>query len=145
MKRGRPSASDRSALVLHIGKPVPPEPSPDLTPEQAVLWRNTLAALPGDWVEPAALPVLAELCRRVCRARLLEGQVRDFDPEWIQQHAGGIERFDRLLAMADRETKAVIACCRALRLTPSAVMHPRVAGRRLANTPIGPTPWDDRS
>jgi hypothetical protein len=141
MKRGRPSASDRS-LVVHFGRPPPPEPPAELTEAQAAIWRSTVTSLPGDWIERGGLSILVEFTRRVVRSQQLEQQIREFDPEWINNHAGGLERFDRLLAMADRETKAVISCARALRLTPQSQVHPRVAGRRLANTPIGPAPWD---
>ena len=56
---------------------------------------------------------------------------------------GGLERFDRLLAMADRETKAVVATARALRLTPQAIVHPRTAGRRVNDWPADARrPWD---
>ena len=51
---------------------------------------------------------------------------------------GGLERLDRLLAIAERETRAITACARALRLTPQAQMHPRTAGRAVSNVPSGP-------
>src|SRR5262249_34935861 len=86
--------------------------------------------------------ILIEYTRHVCRARLLEQEIAHFQQEWLAA-VGGLERFDRLLAAADRETKAAIACARALRLTPQSQMHPRVGGRRLAELPLGDwaAPW----
>jgi hypothetical protein len=72
---------------------------------------------------------------------LLEMQIAQFEPEWTSVD-GGLERLDRLLAVAERETRALTACARALRLTPQAQMHPRTAGRAVSNLPIGPQPWD---
>ena len=67
-------------------------------------------------------------------------EIASFDREWIAAD-GGLERLDKLLAAADRETKALTACARALRLTPQAQMHPRTAGRAVADLPRYPSPW----
>jgi hypothetical protein len=45
--------------------------------------------------------------------------------------------------VADRESRAVLACARALRLTPQSQMHARTAGRQIAAVPDGPRPWDE--
>jgi hypothetical protein len=93
-------------------------------------------------VRRAAFPVLIEYTRHVCRARLLEAQIERFQIEWTKVE-GGLDRFDRLLAMAERETRALTACARALRLTPHSVMHPRTAGRSMNDTPDHVRrPWD---
>jgi hypothetical protein len=98
--------------------------------------------MPGDWLARGAYPVLIAYCRHVCRARLLEAQVARFEPEWLKVE-GGVARLDKLLGMAERETRAMTACARALRLTPQTQMHPRTAGRRLNDMPEdGPRPWD---
>jgi len=72
---------------------------------------------------------------------VLEKQISQFELEWTMVD-GGLERLDRLLAVAERETRAMTACARALRLTPQAQMHPRTAGRAVSNLPSGPRPWD---
>jgi hypothetical protein len=96
--------------------------------------------MPGDWLTRAAF-VLVAYCRHVCRARLLEMQIAQFEIEWTTVE-GGLERFDKMLAMAERETRALSACARALRLTPQAQMHPRTAGRRANDNRTGPRPWE---
>ena len=72
---------------------------------------------------------------------MLELQIARLEPEWTRLESG-LERLDRLLAVAERETRAITACARALRLTPQAQMHPRTAGRAVSNVPSGPMPWD---
>jgi hypothetical protein len=52
----------------------------------------------------------------VTRAGLLAQQIAKFKPDWLKE-PGGLERLDKLLQMADRETKALSACARSLRLT----------------------------
>ena len=96
--------------------------------------------MPGNWLQRGAYGILIEYTRHVCRARLLEGQVARFEEDWLKED-GGLERFDKLLAMAVREGKAALACARALRLTPQAQMHPRTAGRMANDVPPYPSPW----
>lgn len=121
---------------------MPPQPPPELSDAQAIVWRDTVSSLRGDWLNRSAFPLLIEYCRHVCRARLLEGEIARFEQEWIAVD-GGLERLDRLMRMADVETKAVINCARQLRLTVQAQMHPRSAARRLVKLPPGfKAPWD---
>ncbi len=142
-KRGRKSAADLALIdmpVVDVSRRMPPSPPSELTEAQAQVWRDAVSCMPGDWLRRGAHAVLIEYCRHVCRSRLLEVQIAHFQQEWIAAD-GGLERLDRLLAMAERESKAAIACARALRRTPQAQMHPRVAGRRLAEVSPYPSPW----
>jgi hypothetical protein len=49
--------------------------------------------------------------------------------EAVKEDLNNLPYLDKLLAMAERETRAATACARALRLTPQSIMHPRTAGR----------------
>lgn len=122
------------------GERTPAPPPPELTDAQAIVWRDVVGSLPGDWLTRAAYPILVAYCCHVCRARLLEMQIAR-DIVWTDID-DGLERLDRLLALAERETRAITACARALRLTPQAQMHPRTAGRAISNLLVGPRPWD---
>ena len=142
-KRGRKSAAELALTdipVVDVSRRMPPPPPSELSDAQAAVWRDAASCMSGDWLHRGAHAVLIDYCRHVCRSRLLEVQIAQFQQEWIAAD-GGLERLDRLLAMAERESKAAIACARALRLTPQAQMHPRVAGRRLAEVSPYPSPW----
>ena len=101
--RGRPSAAELSTVV-DIGfrrrKPAPPG---ELTDAQAAVWRDCIGSIS---IARGAYPILIEYCRRVCRSRLLEAQIVAFELEWTKV-PGGLERFDRLLGMADRRVADV--------------------------------------
>ena len=140
MKRGRPSSGDLTVIVSRP-MPPPPAPPPELTDAQATVWRDAVGGLPADWLERGAYPLLVEYTRRVCRLRLLEMQIRQFEQDWIRID-GGLERFDALLSMADRECKSIISLARSLRLTPQSVIRPVAAGRKLLHPRPGPRPWD---
>lgn len=142
MKRGPKSAAElATTVIVDPSRRMPPKPPAELSDAQAAVWRDAVASMPGDWLTRASYPVLIEYCRHVCRARLIEEQVAHFEVEWTRVE-GGLDRLDKLLAMAERETRAVTACARALRLTPQAQMHPRTAGRLLNDQPQGRRPWD---
>ena len=140
-QRGRRSA-EMSTLIVDPSRWTPPAPPFELTDAQAHIWRDVVGSLPGNWLTRAAHPILIAYCRHTCRSRLLEIQIAQFELEWTRIE-GGLERFDNLLAASERETRAMIACARALRLTPQAQMHPRTAGRAISNLPQGPRPWED--
>jgi hypothetical protein len=137
--RGRKSSAALSTVVIDAGRQMPALPPAELTDAKAVVWRDVIGSLPGGWLTQAAHPILVAFCRHVCRARMLERQIARLEPEWTSLDSG-LERLDRLLAVAERETRAITACARALRLTPQAQMHPRSAGH--GNMPRGPRPWD---
>jgi len=146
MKRGRQSRAEwelTDTLVVDVSRQMPPPPVPELNDAQQQVWRSIAGAMPGRWLQRGAYAVLAELCRRICRSGYLEQQIQSFQSEWLSAE-GGLERFDKLLAAADRESKAILALSRALRLTPQSQMHPRDAGRRLADLPPDDeaAPWD---
>ena len=140
MKRGRKSVAELS-IVVDPSRRLPPPVPAELTDAQAAVWRDTVGSLPGNWMTRAAHPLLIEFCRHACRARLLEMQIAGFEVEWTSVD-GGLERLDRMLAMAERETRAAVSLARALRLTPQSQIYPRTAGRAIDNMPSGPRPWD---
>ena len=140
-KRGRISSAELTSVVIDAGRCIPSSPPSELTDAQATVWRDVVGSLPDNWLTRAAHPILIAFCRHTCRARLVEMQIARFEIEWVGVD-GGLERLDRLLAVAERETRAITACARALRLTPQAQMHPRTAGRAVSNVPSGPMPWD---
>jgi len=145
MKRGRKSRAELEmtpTVIVDVSRRMPPSPPSELSDAQSQVWRDAVASMPGsNWLQRGAHAILTEYTRHVCRSHLLEQQIARFDTEWIRTE-GGLERLDRLLAMAERETRALTACARALRLTPQAQMHPKTAGRLVNNLPPGvESPW----
>lgn len=141
MKRGRASVADLAVVSINPGR-AKSHPAPaELSDAQSAVWRTTVSAMRTEFITAACYPVMIEFCRHVCRARLLEAQISHFEIEWAKVE-GGLERLDRMLAMAERETRSMTACARALRLTPHAQMHARTAGRLSRDAGSGKRPWD---
>ena len=112
-KRGRVSAAaEAAAVIVDVSRQMPAQAPSELTDGQADVWRRVVGSMPGDFMTKAAHPILIEYCRHVCRAGLLEQQIAAFEVEWTRVD-GGLERLDRMLSMAERETRAITACARA--------------------------------
>lgn len=102
-----------------------------LTAKQAAVWKRTVDAMPPEWFGGESLPLLAEYCRHVTRSRLLASR----------QDVDEIPVYDKLAAAAERETRAMLACARALRLTHQS-RYDAAKARRKAREPSGPRPWE---
>jgi hypothetical protein len=117
-----------------------PEPPADLSEEQAVEWQAIVTRLPWDWFPRESHALLAAFCRHVVRARRLAGLVDSFQPEWARD-SEGLARYDKLLAMAARETKALAELAVKLRLSNQSRYTPHRAGTEAAK-PGGRAPWE---
>jgi hypothetical protein len=124
--------------VIQVRRPPPPG---ELSEAEREVWKETVATMPADWFRRAQFPLLIAYCRHVVRSALLAKMIADFKPEWIGEE-GGLARLDKLLAMAERETRALNACARSMRITHQAQILPRGAGRAADRTRQGKAPWE---
>jgi hypothetical protein len=138
--RGRKSSEELSTRQLTVLAERRPSPPADLTEAEALIWTDTIGTMPASWLSRAQVPLLSAYCRHVARASFLSEQANKFDAEWLKID-GGVQRLDKLLGMAERETRALTACARALRLTPQSQYSHRTAARMAAKG-AGPRPWD---
>jgi hypothetical protein len=128
----RRSRADLSVVVPLSTTRRPPPPD-ELTAEQGEVWRASVAAMPADWFGRETYPLLAAYCRHVCRSRWLAQEI-DANADRILKLDGGVAMLDKLFGMAERESRAVMAHARSLRLTIQAKLDAKSAGRQ-ANGP----------
>jgi hypothetical protein len=138
--RGRKSGAELSTRPLSVLAERRPNPPADLSEAEALVWRDVVGCQPGGWLSKAQVPLLVGYCRHTVRAQLLAQQINGFQPEWLKAD-DGLQRFDRLLSMADREGRALNAFARSLRLTPQSRYGPRAAAT-IAEAGKGPRPWE---
>jgi hypothetical protein len=128
-KRGRQSAAALADAAVLIGHDRPRITSLEpLTDEQAVVFCEMIEALPGTFFSQEQAPLVAQLCRHIVSARRLS--------RWIDR----LERLDgdefvpseylRSLESRRKETAAICALSRALRLTNQSRYRPESAARR---------------
>jgi hypothetical protein len=93
--------------VLGNERPAPPD---ELTEEEAEEWRAIASRMPHDWWTRENFPLLCEYCRHIVRARDLAKDITAFKrfPPEVRLTSDGIQRYDMLLRMADRERAAIV-------------------------------------
>lgn len=80
--------------------------------------------------------MLAQYCRHKVQADIIAQQLEAFDPAWMAEEEG-LKRFDKLGAMLERETRAINALLRSMRLTQQSLIRADKAGA----TKKGRKPW----
>jgi hypothetical protein len=133
-QRGRKS-SDTQSTVVSIVPGSRPEPSKELTLEQAAEWRIIVGRMPVGFFMAESFPLLRQLCRHICIARLIGRQIE-------QETLGEIKRFDRLAKMHANEGRAIVALMRAMRLTNRSRYNQAQAYVAAHSVPPGPKPWE---
>jgi hypothetical protein len=119
-------------------RPAPPD---GLTTDQVDVWCDVVTRLPADWFPRETHALLAEYCRAVTRARFVGAAVDAFEAAWLNAE-GGVERYAKLVATADRQVRLMTSLARALRITNQSRLKAETAVRRAGE--IGadaPRPW----
>ena len=127
----RKSIADLS-IVPEIPLGSKPKPPAELTPEQSIVWNDTVSAMPAGWFKPETHNSLIQYCRHVAAASfnaflITEMQMRPFpmskdeakkeDGETEPEAYFDLEAYDRLLKMQERESRAANALARSMRIT----------------------------
>ena len=141
--RGRKSAASLatvglSAPVTATARMAPPA---HISDAERSVWLEVVNDQPAGAFTPTHAPLLEMYCRHVVQSRVLAEEISNFDRAWIADPAG-LERYDKLLKMAERETRAASSFATRLRVTRQAVEHPTTVGRSQANAPKGKKPWE---
>ena len=136
-QRGKKSLASLSVVPVPMDRMLPPPA--DLTPAQAELWSAVVATKPSDWFQADSLPLLTQYCKAVDGHRIVSAQVDEFDPEWLKTDEG-LRRYERLLAMQDRQAKLSCSLATKMRLTQQSRYGARGADRADARA-NGSRPW----
>jgi hypothetical protein len=141
MKTGKKSAAELAILVPQEVSPenrlMPPLHISD--PEREV-WLQIVNDQPAAAFTPTHIPLLEAYCRHVVQGRVLADEITNFDRAWMADQEG-LKRYDRLLAMHEREVRAASSLATRLRITRQAI-HEVTAGRQLANNQKSKKPWE---
>lgn len=108
--------------------------------EQAI-WCEVVNDQPATAFTPTHGPLLELYCRHIVHARILADELTNFDRAWMADD-DGLKRYDRLLAMSERESRAASSLATRLRITRQAVEHPNTVGLSLANQSKSRKPWE---
>jgi hypothetical protein len=138
IKRGRKSAAELAIVKpIHDHRPPVPESMPEA---QAAIWQKIVGRLPHDWFKGEHLELLRAYCQHTTIAWTIARQIEAFRPEWLAED-GGLERFDALSRLLDREHRMVLALARSMRLTHQARYDKTKAALEARETG-GRVPWE---
>jgi hypothetical protein len=140
----RRSAADISTprVVVNVKDHRPPAPD-NLTEEQRAEWEAITRRLPGDFFPRECHPLLVAYVQHVSTLRLLSAEVDKFKVEWLSEGVG-LTSYDKLLAMRERESRALSSLATRLRLSPQSRYHQRTAANAAAKPGFvrGRAPWE---
>ena len=105
------------------------------------VWLQVVNDQPADAFTPTHAPLLELYCRHVTNARILSEELANFERAWMADE-DGLKRYDTLLKMSERESRAASSLATRLRITRQAVEHPATVGRSLAGAPKSRKPWE---
>lgn len=137
-KRGRKSAAATDLAVVGLAAVIErvhrPEPPYELTDAQAVVWRRIADDLPADWFTAKHSGLLKQYCRHETES--------DRIALLIEQEMGkeqlDIANYDKLLAMQEREGRALSSLATRMRLTQQALYDKS----KKAGGPKVSKPWE---
>lgn len=105
------------------------------------VWIEVVNDQPAGAFGPTHSPLLELYCRHIVQARILADELSSFDRAWMADDEG-LKRYDTLLKMSERESRAASSLATRLRITRQAVEHPTTVGRGIKNQAKGRKPWE---
>ena len=107
---------------------------------ELTIWNEVVNDHPASTFTSTHIPILEMYCRHVVQGRIISDEILNFDRAWIADD-DGLKRYDRLLAMAERESRAAAALARSLRITRQS-LAPDVAGTAVKRYDKSRKPWE---
>ena len=105
------------------------------------VWVEVVNDQPASAFSPTHAPLLEMYCRHIVQARILSDELANFDRAWMADD-DGLKRYDMLLKMAERESRAASSLATRLRITRQAVEHPTTVGRSIGSQAKSRKPWE---
>ena len=119
VKRGRKSSADIATIPIKgaIQTIARPDAPYELTDAQAAIWHRVADDLPADWFTPKHIGLLKMYCRHEAQsdriAMLIEQE--------MAKHELDVQQYDKLLAMQEREGRAMSSLATRMRITQQAL------------------------
>ena len=135
-KRGRKSSAELATRAVPLSsQPRLPAPYDLWRTEEVEIWESIVNSLPADHFGNESKALLTQYCRHVMNARRLAQLIR-------QEESGprglDLERYGKLLAWHERESRAISALSRSMRLSQNA----RTVHKESKPFARGPLPWE---
>ncbi len=121
------------AVVSAAGPLARLAPTAGLSQTERSLWLEVVNSKPAEWFGAEHAPLLLQYVKHAVNSRLVQSQLAEFDPAWLADE-DGMKRYDRLLAMHDREGRAMTNLATKMRLTQQAQYNAQSASTAARST-----------
>lgn len=140
-KRGRVSlASKQFAKVPSLISENRLQPPLSMSDAEMSVWNEVVNDHPATAFTSMHAPILEMYCRHVVNGRILADELLNFDKSWLADD-DGLKRYDKLLSMSERESRAASSLATRLRITRQAIDH-GTAGNMIKNQARAKKPWE---
>lgn len=115
-------------------------PPAELSEFEAAVWVSVVNTKPAEWFQADTKQLLIAYCKHTSTAAILDDQLDAFKPEWLAD-TEGLDRYRKLTDMREKQTRALTALSRSMRLTQQArydTQKAAVADRKAS----GKKPWE---
>jgi hypothetical protein len=137
--RGRKSVAELSIVPAETA--FRPRPPADLPAPLAEEWKAIVARMPNGWFGRESFGLLTAYLRHWWNAKLIAEQIDSFKPEWFKSDEG-LDRFDQLSKVLEREQRAMSSLAGKMRLSQSSRTKPGSATTAVARSPGVRVPWE---
>ena len=136
LKRGRKSSAELATKVIPLSTQARiPAPYDLWRDEEVEVWTSIVNALPADHFGRETVPLLTQYCRHVVTARRLAQLIRQDE---TAKGTLDLDAYGKLLAFHERESRAINALSRSMRLSQNA----RIAHKSSRPFVHGVKPWE---
>ena len=139
--RGRKSSASLTVKSPDIGVSKRLPAPPTLSDAEMAVWTGVVNDQPASAFTATHAPMLEMYCRHVVNNRIIADELVNFDRTWLADD-NGLKRYDTLLRIAERESRAASSLATRLRITRQAVDHNTVARSLVNNKSQARKPWE---
>jgi hypothetical protein len=140
-QRGKKTVGALTAVDMK--EVVPRQPPPEvLTELETGIWLSVINTKPADWFQADTTQLMVAYCKHVSTAMLLDKQIAEFEPGWLSDD-NGLDRYKQLTDMREKQTRAISALSRSMRLTQQSRYRASVAYVADRKETGRKKPWED--
>ena len=116
-------------------------PTATMSDAEMSVWAEVVNDQPAGAFTATHAPLLEMYCRHVVNNRIIADEILGFDRAWLADD-DGLKRYDTLLKLSERESRAASSLATRLRITRQAVDHNTVARSLVNNKSQARKPWE---
>ena len=116
-------------------------PSLHLSEAEMAVWNQLINDQPPGAFTAIHSPLMEMYCRHVVNNRIIADEIMNFERAWLADDEG-LKRYDTLLRMAERESRAASSLATRLKITRQTTEHEVTVARSLNNYSRLRKPWE---